>query len=352
MNSIWALRSMDRTHLCERCNLGSIPRGPMFIKKNSMTIRKIRSPYNYMSKIIILCIILLIGIGQFAHKNNNIVLDTNNYIQAPEGIQEWKEIQTTGTIQPDNNFPLYTHSIILEDWSKIWLKSSTINLNIFSGIFNVIWTVSSIQKWLPIINVEYVRDMARKYIVENNVYTYIPEQIIINLDNLWTIYSFSETWNIYIISDNIPVITIRTFSCDSENPSTDCEWYRNNALRQQSDSFISDRWVSFYKIDDGKRIAFNEIKLGYIIEWDDDENIIDFSSTIQPINSAYIIRQYKNEIFSNCDEIEQINTASIQKNGDMLDITVQWIDNQRSNVWCNISIDLRDRKWITNVSIF
>jgi len=98
-----------------------------------MTIRKIKSPYSYMTKIIIACIIILIVVGQIIHRNNKDIpiTEQSDLITAPNGIQKESTITAIGIIQIDNNFPIHTHSLLLSNQSKIGLRSTTINLNNF-----------------------------------------------------------------------------------------------------------------------------------------------------------------------------------------------------------------------------
>jgi hypothetical protein len=67
----------------------------MFIISPRMTIRKIQSPYSYMTKTIIIAIIAMVLIGHTIHRGNKkvVITDQSQSIQAPDGIQVDKTIQ-------------------------------------------------------------------------------------------------------------------------------------------------------------------------------------------------------------------------------------------------------------------
>lgn len=63
-----------------------------------------------------------------------------------------------GKITIDNNFPNYTHSIVVADGQKIGLKSSTINLNAYTDKeIQLVGTVKKYFKVTPVVEVTTVK---------------------------------------------------------------------------------------------------------------------------------------------------------------------------------------------------
>lgn len=345
---------MDRTHLCERCNLSSILRGPMFTRIPYMTIRKITSPYSYMTKIIIACIVILILVGQVIHRNNKDIpiTEQSNLIVASDGIQEGSTITATWIIQIDNNFPIHTHSLVLSNNSKIGLRSTTTNLNNFLGEFEVQWTIHSIDKWIPSIDVDTLKNRPSNYMVKDNIYTYLKQQIIINLQNIVSIYSFSDANNIYIITDWLPIITIGYIDCEENNKKEQCEWYQNLINNSNTERFTSQIGITFYKVKEWVWTIFHNDNKIYTLTSDADNDIIDFSNTIDLIDGPYILEKYQEEIFASCVELDSITQVSTEKLEGWVAINITGINRKKETLGCKISIDLRNDMWITNISLF
>jgi len=76
---------------------------------------------------------------------------------------------------------------------------------------------------MPSMDVSILRNRAADYMIKDNIYTYLKQQIIINLQNLVSIYSFSDANNIYIVTDGLPIITIGYIDCKENTEQEQCE---------------------------------------------------------------------------------------------------------------------------------
>jgi len=307
-----------------------------------------------MTKIIIACIVILILIGQVIHKNNKTipVTEQSDLIVTSDGIQEGSTITTTGIIQVDNNFPTHTHSVLLSNQSKIGLRSTTINLNNFLGEFEVQWVIHTIEKWTPSIDVNTLKNKPANYIVKDNIYTYLKQQIIINLQNLVSMYSFSDANNIYIITDGVPIITIAYIDCKETAKQEQCEGYQNLINNSNTERFTSSIGITFYKVKEGVWTIFHNDNKIYIFTSDADNDIIDFSSTIDLLDWPYMLERYQEEIFASCAELDSVTQITTTKSAQWVIINITGTNTKKETLGCKISIDLRDELWITNVSLF
>jgi hypothetical protein len=111
-----------------------------------------------------------------------------------------------------------------------------INLNNFLGNYEIAGTIHNINKGVPSIDVDRIRDPKQKILIQNNIYTYFSEQIIINLKTLPTIHSKIIDEVITIISDETPIITIQYMTCD-QNPN--CSIYQDVINTSDIERFTS-----------------------------------------------------------------------------------------------------------------
>lgn len=307
-----------------------------------------------MTKIIIACIVILILIGQVIHTSNKTIpiTEQSDLIIASDGIKEGSTITATGTIQIDNNFPIHTHSLLLSNQSKIGLRSSTINLNNFLGDFEVQGTIHTINKWIPSIDINILKNRPSQYIVKDNIYTYLKQQIIINLQNLVSIYSFSDENNIYIVTDGLPIITIAYIDCKENTKQKQCESYQTLINNSATQRFTSPIGITFYKVKEGVWTIFHSDDKIYVFTGENDSDIIDFSNTIDLIDGPYILENFQEEIFASCAELENITQIKTEKTEQWVTIKIDWTNTKKETLGCKISIDLRNEMWITNISLF
>jgi ketosteroid isomerase-like protein len=137
-------------------------------------------------------------------------------------------------------------------------------------------------------------------------------------------------------------------TCD-QNPN--CSIYQDVINTSDIERFTSTIWHTFYKKQEGQWILKHENGDLYTVQGDDDD-IIDFSSTIELLDAAYIIKQYKEQIFNVCNELENIRTANVTQKGDITILQAQGNNTKTETVGCTISFDLWNNIWITNVSLF
>jgi hypothetical protein len=58
------------------------------------------------------------------------------------------------------------------------------------------------------------------------------------------------------------------------------------------------------------------------------------------LDAAYIIREYKEQIFNACNELENIRTANVTQKGDITILQVEGNNIKTEIVGCTISFDL------------
>jgi len=300
-----------------------------------------------MTKTIIMAIIAMIVIGQIIHKGNKQVAITqeNKAIQAPNGIQINSTIQAKGLIKQDNNFPIHTHSLVLENQAIIWLRSTKINLNNFLDDYDIFGVIHNINKWVPSVDVVWMRNNSKEIFIKDNIYTYINKKIVINLENLPTIYTYPNNNTISIISDKETILKIKHISCKKEK---DCLWYTQDS---QTERFTSTIGHTFYKKEEWIWRLKHENKDIYVLEGDDDD-IIDFSSVIELLDSTYIVKKHQDDIFKICNELENIWKADIEIESKKVLLTTEWTNTKNETIRCKVSFDIRNDIWITNVSLF
>ena len=119
-----------------------------------MVIRKLNKGKHSLKRLVFITI-LLAGVVFALIKISNIPDQEEDLLEnIPDlpNYTEWEHVVASWTLHLNNHFPYYTHILDVSETEKFWLKSSHINLNNYSGHIEVEWSISTIVKSLPVIN--------------------------------------------------------------------------------------------------------------------------------------------------------------------------------------------------------
>jgi hypothetical protein len=109
-----------------------------------MVIRTFHKQRN-IKKILGILIVMLVWIIAVAKISDAIYTEITWLDQNPE-FTLWQTMSFAGEIVSENNFPLYTHKITNKRGNIVFLKSSQINLNKYSGKLEVYGEIKDIKK--------------------------------------------------------------------------------------------------------------------------------------------------------------------------------------------------------------
>jgi len=266
----------------------------------------------------------------------------------------WDQINITGTISIDNNFPINTHKIKSEE-ASFWIKISSINLNNFLHKNIIInWKINNLSSKLPILEIENIREPDSKLIINQNKYFFTNELISFDFSKDIDIKA-EKTWrNITIYYQNEPIIQIETFICSKVTPTQDCEVMSYNYTRNLNEMFTTFLWYTFYKNKEDSRVTFNENTIGYIFKTTDSNFLLNISHLINIINSKFIIENKRDFILDNCKDENwewYKNISKLSKeivDDDLIKIDIEWTTTNWIDLECKLTIDIRNNREVKN----
>lgn len=119
-----------------------------------MVIRKLKQKKIVNTRVIFWFLLLCVGTYFLIQLLNGIVKRASQTPQENMLYTLGATLTFSGVLEVDNNFPNYTHSIIVENGVKIGLKSTTINLNAYvDKQVELVGTVKKYFKITPVIEV-------------------------------------------------------------------------------------------------------------------------------------------------------------------------------------------------------
>lgn len=266
----------------------------------------------------------------------------------------WDNVQISGYINIDNNYPTNTHTISNEK-TELGTKSSSINLNYLTNqelIFNC--KIESISSKYPIATINNIKKPKSKLIIKDNKYFFTNELISFDFSKDTNIRAEKNDKYIEIFYQDQPIISVETFICNKVTPTQNCEqliyWYTKN-LNEMFTTFL---WYTFYKNKENSRVTFNNQTLWYIFKTTNNDFLLDISHLINIIDSKFIVENKKELIMENCKEwtgtyLEQINKVSIEiVDQDLTKFNIDWVNNNKELANCKLTIDIRNDREIKN----
>ncbi len=244
----------------------------------------------------------------------------------------------------------YSEYFLKIDEEKIFLKNYPQNIG------NLIWN-NVLVRWEmkennegQIFFIKSLKDLDNNTLVEDNIYTFTDELLILNAKDTPWIVAYKQGDKIVIDYKNNHLIDISAFACSQISSSRDCKALINYFDLNENEYFNAYNWLVYYKINNNKRELFNDIFLWYYIDTKDDDILLNISSMIDVINSDYIFDNKKDFIIDNCEDLMMIDDVNIVwKTENFLVVNIRWKTTHKKQVACEITFDLmNDWKVIEN----
>lgn len=294
--------------------------------------------------------ILIIVIGAI------IVFKVTNFVYyeiTKDSNLNWQqELSFYWEISVENNFPLYTHKISNTKGDYVFLKSSYINLNSYSGYLEVFGKINEIRSWTPILDVESLKFPDQWLVLKNNNYLFVKDMIYLQFEQQTDLSAIRDDKEIHIYYDNRKIGSIERFVCSRALRQKDCSYLIEDYSNSQKDNFDSYWWYTYYKHWTGLRTMFDWKIFGYIFKDIEEENMLNLSHLIRLIDSNFVVANKKDILTESCNKIwaniNQIGHTSIQYDDNNEIIVIIDIDKDKS---CKNTINIRDQRTITNTEI-
>ncbi len=262
----------------------------------------------------------------------------------------------SGKIVVDNNFPTYTHSIEILEWKKIWLKSSTINLNTYIGKkIELVGRVKNYFKLTPVVEVDTLKIPDQWLIITANRYFFVKDLMYLDLSTQPQLTA-AKSWNdVQVRFDDKPVVSIERFVCSKILKARDCTYLIANYIQNNKDNFASYRSYPFYKHGTWFWTTFDANLFGFLFKDISDDMILDISNMFRIVNKDFIVQNKMDLIQSNCkNDFSQLSTIHMEGSLTYTDpytliLGLQWTDKKKNPVTCRLTFDVWDNRNVVDV---
>lgn len=311
-----------------------------------MVIRKLKQKKILNTKVILWFVLLCVGTYVLIKVLTSVVERFGP--TPPEGMYTLGASLTfSGKIVVDNNFPSYTHSIETSEWKKIWLKSSTINLNAYIGKkIELVGRVKNYFKVTPVVEVDTLKLPDQWLIITANRYFFVKDLMYLDFSTQPQL-SASKSWNdVQVWFDDKPVVSIERFVCSKILKTRDCTYLIANYIESNKDNFASYRSYPFYKHGTGFWTTFDDNLFWFLFKDISDDMILDISNMFRIVNKDFVLQNKMDLIQANCKndfaQLATINTEWILTYTDPYTIMLglQWTDKKKNPATCRITFDV------------
>jgi len=270
---------------------------------------------------------------------------------------EWEHVIASWKLRLDNNFPYYTHILDVSETEKFGLKSTHINLNNYTGVVEVEWSIGTIVKSLPVINLETLKLFDSNLIIKDNSYFFVDDLLYFDFaDQNW--FSVIKTGNtIKILFQDLLILTIERTVCNQVIETQNCDYIAGILKDKGIERFTSYLNHDFYRYGTGgSRITFNKDIYSYIITPINQETMLDISSIMSILDSKYVMTKKQIIIADKCQQDgEKLDNSKISEihmtHNSLQQITLilKWQTTANNKAICTLTLDLRDDRATKNL---
>lgn len=312
-----------------------------------MVIRKLKQKKIVNTKVVSLFILLCFA-TYFLIKLLTWVVERFNQTPQESMIYTlWATLVFSWTLVADNNFPHYTHSLVTQNGNKVWLKSTSINLNAYiNQNLELVGTVKKYFKIIPVLEVSTLKIPDQWLILKENRYFFVNDLLYLDFSTQTQLSAVKSGNNVLVLFDTEPVVTIERFACSKILKTRDCTSLITTYIQSHKDTFESHLGYMFYKHDTWFWTTFDANNFGFLFKNISDEMILDISSIFKMVNKKFIIDNKMNLIKEYCqDGVDSFATIDSQWTIEYLDpytliIDFKWIDTNKQAATCKMSFDI------------
>lgn len=255
-----------------------------------------------------------------------------------------------GTIQSTNNFPVYTHTAYTKDWVKVFLKSSTINLNSYQNQSVIIkWDIKQIYKGTTLIDVTELTIPDQWLQLKNNSYLFSKDLLLLDFKDQTQLSAKRTNKEIEVYYGEKKIFTIERFNCKTMYKSWNCDGLIAEYAQNEKDSFDSYRGYTYYKHGTGLRTMFDGNQFGYIFKNVEDSILLDISSNIKIVDPEIIISAESKQIMDACKFTTINGWNLIAKWDNNITIAFDGIDKDDNSNSCTLTFDTQNDRAISDI---
>ncbi len=256
-----------------------------------------------------------------------------------------QQLSLRGTIRPNlENSKVFSH-IISQDNKIFWLKSSSIDLNNFSGQVDIQGYIINEVDNTSIIEVTVITSTeTTPKITKKNSLSLWEKWLFIDFKDDTTYEVALEKSDIIIKQNNEIVLKISNFLCDQKDPAKNCKKF-TNPENNTVQPFASTNRNTYYKLPDSKnRVVSQDNQNWFLLSPKDDTVLVNLSSYIIFLNKEYIKNNFENKITENCEKndikISNLDDLTYTNKNGKITITTEWVKTDKSKATCEGEIKI------------
>jgi hypothetical protein len=312
-----------------------------------MVIRKLKQKKIVNTKVVSLFILLCVATYFLIRLLTWIVERFNQTPQDSMVYTLWATLNFSGKLLVDNKFPNYTHSLVTQDGNKVWLKSTSINLNAYvDQDIEFVGTVKKYFKITPVLEVSTLKIPDQWLILKDNRYFFVSDLLYLDFSVQPQLSATKSGSDIIVLFDTDPVVSLERFACSKILKTRDCTSLVTTYIQSHKDTFESYMGYMFYKHDTWFWTTFDANNFWFLFKDITDEMILDISSMFKMVNKKFVIDNKMNLIKEYCqDDVSSFSTIDSQWSVEYVDpyiivIDFKWTDTKKDPATCKISFDM------------
>jgi hypothetical protein len=266
-----------------------------------------------------------------------------------QSLTIWETMTFEWTIDTTNKFPIYTHTVYNKDGVKIFLKSSSVNLNTYEGQYvSLKGKIKEIYKGAPVVDVSEIKISNEGLAIQDNTYVFSKDLLILDFKDQNQLSAKRTEREIEVYYGNKKIFTIERFVCSTIYKSGNCDQLITDYEKNQKDSFDSYRGYTYYKHGTGLRTVFDGNQFGYIFKNVEDSILLDISSNIKIIDAENIISIQEKNINEACEFTSILGWEIVDKQENSIRVKFNWEKNWNEYV-CTVNFNTQDERKILDI---
>ena len=272
-----------------------------------------------------------------------------------------QSVSLSWTVLQNWDYVTYTHTLTLSDSSVVGIKSSTVDLNSFSGLVLIQGIVQKQLNGLFIVEVTSasgasslwtgaVNTMTQEWTYIASAGVYLPY----NFGNSYTLQNKGENNQIKVIrTSNNQAVSLSYFACTTSDESKDCAKMVKTFASSAQSTFSTSNGDKFYKLDGvNSWFATNDF-IGYFINDIPEQEVKDFANAIVIMNKSYVATTLVPKMMSLCSDgtvsLQSVTSQNMGKDFNGLYVQIIWPVAGGTAV-CKVVIDPSLSVWGTKLS--
>jgi len=273
-------------------------------------------------------------------------------IESTTGFEIGQAVSLSGMLQANGDIISYTHTLTLPDATILGLKSRTLDLNVYSGIVDIQWTIEKELNDIFIVEVSFVSwALAGTWLTGTSLWSgsgiYIPQAGIYLPAEFGQKYTMLNQWENGVLKvQNIvtnQIILISYFACKKTDPNKDCSTLQQNIWASAEKTVSTSRGDKLYKLEwVTSWFLTNGNFYGYFINDVPEQEVIDVANAFILPNSYYVQNTLLSKIQTLCTDgstsLMQVTTHALGMDLNGLIINLQGPTTDGSAT-CKVFID-------------